>query len=166
MEEHTRTQFNATIKGVHSAFNVSYRAREGGGAQWLSNGNVTTGNWYGGLRNISCQTQDTVYNAHVRYTNFIQDVTLEVIKEDPVEKSVDKLDLDYPFWQVLDSTPLQNGSINASSMSISMEDIYKIRHYYQILALRDTLVRPMSGYVIGYGKILLYSHVSMIPDSE
>ena len=85
-----RVQFNATTDGVHGAFNVSYRAREGGGPQWLSNNNVS-GYWYGGLRNISCQTQDTIYSAHVRYANFIQEVTLEVIKEDPVKQSVEDL---------------------------------------------------------------------------
>jgi len=141
------------MKGLHDTFNVSYRAREGGGAQWLSNGNTTTGHWVGGLRNISCQTLDTTYSAHVRYENFIQDVTLEIVKEDPVEKSVDGLKLENPFWPVLDSTPLQNGTINATFLSISLDDVYKIRHYYQVLALRDTLVRPMAGYVIAYGMI-------------
>lgn len=160
-----RVQFNATTDGVHGAFNVSYRAREGGGPQWLSNNN-TSGYWYGGLRNISCQTQDTVYSAHVRYANFIQEVTLDVTKEDPVKSHVDKLDLQYPFWQVLQATQLQNGSINASSMSISLDDAYKIRHYYQILALRDTLVKPMAGYVIGYGKMPLTSHAYLISDCE
>jgi hypothetical protein len=157
MDGYHRVQFNATMKGVHSAFNVSYRAREGGGPQWLSNGQAS-GFWHGGLRNISCEAQDTTYSAHVRYTNFIQDVTLEVVKEDPVESTIGGLNNRNPFYQVLESTPLQNGSINASSMSISLDDVYKLRHYYQILALRDTLVRPMSGYVIAYGKTPLSSH--------
>ncbi|KAF3034870.1 hypothetical protein E8E12_002286 [Didymella heteroderae] len=145
--------FQGDIDGNYLAFNVSYRAREGGGPEWLTR--PIDGFKCGGLRNISCHTQDTTYRAHVSYANFLQNVTLEVLEEDPVEKSVEKLDIDYPFWQIMDSTPLENGLINASSMSISLDEAYKIRHYYQILALKDMLIKPMTGYIMGYGDFMV-----------
>jgi hypothetical protein len=142
-----RVQFNAT--GNSSYIDISYRAHEGGGLAWRSG---LLGYGWGGLRNLSCWTQDAVYSAHINYTNLVQNVTLEVVEEELPEKRLGNTPTRFPFYDVIFSNATKDGTIDPQSLSFPMDELNRTYHYYQTLAISGMLFQPFVGYVKEFGK--------------
>jgi hypothetical protein len=140
-------QYQAGPNKTTSRFDISYRIRDEGDEEFSLTGSDDD------LRNISCATLDTTYTAHVGYLNHIQNVTLEVVKEKPLNESAsDSGDL---FYDVLTSVPSQDGFkyCRMVSHNFSMEELYQYYHDVQIVSIRETLTRPITGHVAGVSGI-------------
>jgi hypothetical protein len=141
-----RMKYFAEVRDFTSV-NISYRTRTGGGIEW----NREPGQWpQGGLRNISCSTQDTKYSAAVSYKNSIQSVAMEVLEEKPITDWW----TGWPLNAVLMTEPSKNGSIDVNRTQFSsIDQLYDFYHKVQIAAVRDMLWSQMEGWVDNFGNL-------------
>ncbi|KAJ4331259.1 hypothetical protein N0V95_009914 [Ascochyta clinopodiicola] len=139
----------------HSLIEMTYRTRDGGGEEFNTGPQQFP---RGGLRNISCRTQNANYSAHVSYRNLIQKVTLDVLGEQPM----DEWWTGWPLNSLLLTKPSANGSIDTTDLGMSLGELYEFYHKIQVVAVKDMLWNQLSGYVINFGDFQLYNTSSTI----
>ena len=104
------------------------------------------------LQNISCTILSATYSAHVKYQNWIQSVTLDVIDGKPLNASA--LEQVRLFEDFLTATQTPNGFTYSDSPvhNFKMPELFQLYHDAQLLTMSQTLTRSLAGAISGYGK--------------
>jgi hypothetical protein len=138
-----RLNYRAMTDFETKMFNINYRSRNRTDEE-LSAHKPGDGS---DIRNITCATQHTTYTAHVSYLNESQNVALKRIAEKPFDELAFRRSA--KFWDMLGAKPSETG-FEYSKEGIhnrTMDELWQIYRDAQIAAMRETLTRPMTGYV-------------------
>ncbi|KAI8932386.1 hypothetical protein NX059_010573 [Plenodomus lindquistii] len=118
------------------------------------------------MTNLSCMTFDAIYDAHVEYVNFTQAVTLNVTDGLPLNATA--LGQSSLFYDVINSIPTENAIVYSEGVhkNFTMDELFALRHGTQLRAMRDTLVRALSGAISSYGTENYFTTNTIIQETE
>ena len=107
------------------------------------------------MQSISCVTMSATYHATIDYTDSTQSVTVVTSDESPLNASL--LAPSDLFYGILQSKPWYNPIQYPTQGYVSYpprseDEISTIYRGMQLRAMRDTLVRAISGGISGFGK--------------